>query len=113
MRFAAADSLERYVSGSALHCTAVSRAAALEENFFLGLRLKRGVDLRELPRNSARKAVESAPAGDSEFVEAGLMQLSGDVMIFLTSRGSLLSNEVFESFIGRADRCLLKPVHPW
>ncbi len=48
VRFAGSDSLERYVSSSPLQCNAISREAALEENFFLGLRLNRGVDLREL-----------------------------------------------------------------
>ncbi|MGC2364225.1 MAG: radical SAM family heme chaperone HemW, partial [Candidatus Sulfotelmatobacter sp.] len=43
VRFASADSLERYTGGPGLQRTAVSRRAALEENFFLGLRLTRGV----------------------------------------------------------------------
>ena len=55
VRFAPADSLERYMSGAGCSGRAVSRRAALEESFFLGLRLTRGVNLRELARNSARK----------------------------------------------------------
>src|SRR6202162_2587302 len=48
VRFAEADSLERYMGGAASVRTPVSRRAALEESFFLGLRMTRGVNLREL-----------------------------------------------------------------
>ena len=48
MRFAAPDSLEKYVTGAPLQKTAISQSSALEESFFLGLRLNRGVDLREV-----------------------------------------------------------------
>src|ERR1022692_76106 len=42
VRFASADSLERYMAGVGLQRIAVPRRAALEESFFLGLRLNRG-----------------------------------------------------------------------
>ncbi|MFZ0284732.1 MAG: radical SAM family heme chaperone HemW, partial [Terriglobales bacterium] len=45
VRFSTPDSLEQYVAGAALKSTAIDRQAALEETFFLGLRLNRGVDL--------------------------------------------------------------------
>src|ERR1700758_2685110 len=48
VRFSTADGLEQYVQGTALRRIPVSRQAALEEEFFLGLRLSRGVNLREL-----------------------------------------------------------------
>src|SRR5579872_71087 len=99
-RFAGSDSLERYVSGSPLQCNAISREAALEENFFLGLRLNRGVDLRELSFRFGAEAIAALRPDIAELVEAGLVQLCGDVMN-LTSRGRLLSNEVFEKFIAR------------
>lgn len=98
IRFAAADSLEQYMSGAALRRTAVSSAAALEESLFLGLRLTRGVDVRELAEKFGEEPVESARAAIAEFVESGLMQQRGD-LVFLTARGRLLSNEVFERFI--------------
>jgi len=98
VRFAAADSLEQYVSGASLQPTVVSRRAALEESFFLGLRLTRGVNLRELDGKFGEEAVQNARAVASEFVEAGLMLQRGDY-VCLTSRGRLLSNEVFERFI--------------
>src|SRR5258707_1457493 len=48
VRFASPDSLEQYIAEAPLQRTEVSRQAALEESFFLGLRLTRGLDLREL-----------------------------------------------------------------
>jgi oxygen-independent coproporphyrinogen-3 oxidase len=98
VRFAPADSLEQYMSGSGLQRTAVSHPEALEESFFLGLRLNRGVNLRELADRFGDVAVESARTAVAEFVQGGLMEQRGD-FVCLTSRGRLLSNEVFESFI--------------
>lgn len=98
VRFAPADSLEQYVSGAALRRTAVSHRGALEENFFLGLRLNQGVNLRELGAKFDERAVENARPSIAELVEGGLMDQRDDC-IRLTARGRLLSNEVFERFI--------------
>ncbi len=98
VRFAPADSLEQYMSGSALQRTPVSRPAALEESFFLGLRLTRGVSLRDLAAKFGEQAVEPAGAAIADFVEDGLMEQHRD-FVRLTARGRLLSNEVFERFI--------------
>jgi oxygen-independent coproporphyrinogen-3 oxidase len=98
VRFAPADSLEQYMIAAALQRTAVSPRAAVEESFFLGLRLSRGINLPELAANFGEDALENARAAVSEFVEGGLMQQRGDY-VCLTSRGRLLSNEVFERFI--------------
>lgn len=98
VRFAPPDSLEQYTSGAGLRPVAVSRRAALEESFFLGLRLNRGVSLRELSANFGEESVETARVAIAELVEAGLMEQGGD-FVCLTSRGRLLSNDVFERFI--------------
>ncbi|MGA7402915.1 MAG: radical SAM family heme chaperone HemW [Candidatus Sulfotelmatobacter sp.] len=98
VRFAPADSLERYMSNAALQRTAVSHSAALEESFFLGLRLTHGVSLRELSARFGKDATNQTRIAIGELVEDGLMQCRGDVAC-LTSRGRLLSNEVFERFI--------------
>jgi len=98
VRFSSPDSLEAYVAGGPLNPFQVSPVAALEETFFLGLRLSCGVDLRQV----AAKFGEDAIAGFSEpiagFVRTGLLERQGDV-IRLTPRGRLLSNEVFERFL--------------
>ncbi|MGB7602895.1 MAG: radical SAM family heme chaperone HemW [Candidatus Sulfotelmatobacter sp.] len=98
VRFAHADSLDRYVSGAPPKLTAVSHQAAFEESFFLGLRLNRGVSLREIALKFGEAAVDSARPIVAELVESGLMEQEEDV-VWLTSRGRLLSNEVFQRFI--------------
>jgi oxygen-independent coproporphyrinogen-3 oxidase len=98
VRFAAADSLDRYVSGASMQRTVVSYRAALEESFFLGLRLTPGVNLQELAARFGEDAVQNARAPITELVEGGLIEQHED-SVCLTSRGRLLSNEVFERFI--------------
>jgi oxygen-independent coproporphyrinogen-3 oxidase len=98
VRFAAPDSLEKYVSGAAMETTVISRPAALEESFFLGLRLNRGVYLPDLAVKFGQTAVAGSSSAIAEMVESGLMERSQD-WVYLTSRGRLLSNEVFERFL--------------
>lgn len=101
IRFSAEDVLEKYVAGSPLHRTAVSRTNALEESLFLGLRLNRGVDLCEVAARFGQHALENLSPTIAELVGDGLLQQDGD-RIRLTPRGRLLSNEVFQAFIGTA-----------
>jgi oxygen-independent coproporphyrinogen-3 oxidase len=98
MRFAAADVLEKYVAGASPQKTAVSRANALEESFFLGLRLNRGVDLREVAASFGQAALESLRPTISELVADELMEERAEI-IRLTPRGRLISNDVFERFL--------------
>jgi oxygen-independent coproporphyrinogen-3 oxidase len=100
VRFATADTLEKYVAGSPLARSEVSRAAALEECFFLGLRLNRGVDLREVAASFGQPALENLRPTITELIVDELMEecADGDI-IRLTPRGRLLSNEVFQRFL--------------
>ncbi len=98
VRFAPPDSLERYMSATALHRTEVSREAALEESFFLGLRLTQGINLRDLATIFGEEAVDNVCGEIADLVANGLMERCGD-FIRLTARGRLLSNEVFERFM--------------
>ncbi len=98
VRFSSADALENYVAGYAAAKTAITRAAAFEEIFFLGLRLNRGVDMREVADTFAPEAVESARRTIAELVDHGLLQEEGS-FVRLTARGRLLSNEVFQAFL--------------
>jgi oxygen-independent coproporphyrinogen-3 oxidase len=98
VRFATADVLEKYVAGSPLQRTVVSRANALEERFFLGLRLNQGVNLREVAASFGQQALDNVSPAIAELAGDGLMQRDGDV-IRLTPRGRLLSNEVFQLFL--------------
>lgn len=98
VRFATTDGLEMYVAGASMQRTDVSRQSALEENFFLGLRLNRGVNLSELSASFSEKAAENFRDAIAEMLRDGLIEQHGDV-IRLTSRGRLLSNEVFQRFL--------------
>ena len=98
VRFARADSLDKYVSGAAPRLTVVSHQAAFEESFFLGLRLNRGVSLLEVAARFGAAAADNARGIVAELVEDRLMEQRED-LVWLTSRGRLLSNEVFERFI--------------
>ncbi|MGA9445486.1 MAG: radical SAM family heme chaperone HemW [Candidatus Sulfotelmatobacter sp.] len=98
VRFAPADSLEKYMSGSALQRTAVSRQAAFEESCFLGLRLTRGIRLQKLAAKFGEDTVKRARAAIAELIKGGLMERRWD-FVCLTSCGRLLSNDVFEKFI--------------
>jgi len=98
VRFAPADSLEQYMNDGALQRTAVSLQGVLEESFFLGLRLTRGISLLDLAATFGEEAIENVRTEIAEHVASGLLERCGDC-IRLTARGRLLSNEVFERFI--------------
>ena len=102
IRFATADSLEHYSAGAPSQRTPVSAEEALEESFFLGLRLNRGVSLREIEAKFGRPAVENLDGVIAELVGSNLLLRDEDV-ISLTSRGRLFSNEVFERFLAAQD----------
>jgi oxygen-independent coproporphyrinogen-3 oxidase len=98
VRLATPDALEDYVAGKQLKRTPVSRHSALEEEFFLGLRLTRGVNLRKLAGAYGPAVVAGYAEIMDEMTEAALLQRDGDV-IRLSPRGRLLSNLVFERFL--------------
>jgi oxygen-independent coproporphyrinogen III oxidase len=98
VRFASPDSLEEYVAGVSPARNPVPVEAALEETFFLGLRLNRGVDLKNVAKEFGEAAIGAVSDPISDCMGSGLLEREGDV-IRLTPRGRLLSNEVFERFI--------------
>jgi oxygen-independent coproporphyrinogen-3 oxidase len=98
VRFSFPDSLEAYVAGGPLNRSQVSPAAALEETFFLGLRLTGGVNLRQVASAFGEDAIACVGETIAELRQMGLMEKQGDI-VRLTAKGRLLSNEVFERFI--------------
>ena len=98
VRFSNSDSLEKYLSGTAKERTVVSSESALQEAFFLGLRLNKGVDLRTLRLEFGETQVRAYDQSISELMEAGLLEKDA-ATIRLTAKGRMLSNEVFERFI--------------
>jgi oxygen-independent coproporphyrinogen-3 oxidase len=101
VRFASPDSLEAYVAGGPSNRTEVSLGAALEETFFLGLRLNCGIDLQKVAAEFGEDAIAEFREAIADFVRTGLMESQGDV-IRLSQKGRLLSNEVFERFLSVA-----------
>jgi oxygen-independent coproporphyrinogen III oxidase len=102
IRFSFSDSLDEYTGGNGPQHSVVSRQAALEETFFLGLRLTRGVDLKEIIRRFGSDAVESCSSSIASLIDDGLLERRGDFLC-LTEKGRLFSNEVFQHFITTAD----------
>jgi putative oxygen-independent coproporphyrinogen III oxidase len=98
VRFSNPDSLDKYLAGVSKEHTVVSPDAALQEAFFLGLRLNAGIGLRELTNEVGAARIQNYLGSISELKNTGLMEQS-DEHIWLTPRGRLLSNEVFERFI--------------
>lgn len=92
VRFSNTGDLGKYLSGNFEgNHTVVDERGTLEEKLFLGLRLNRGVDLAGIPHPDFLDQIE-------ELISLGLL-IRDNTRIRLTSRGRLLSNEVFERFI--------------
>ena len=75
----------------------IDRQGAIEESFFLGLRLNRGVDWQELQAKFGAD-LEHYDNVMNDLISDKLLEQSGG-KIRLTARGRLLSNEVFQKFI--------------
>ena len=98
VRFSTPDTLEEYLAGAAGKTTLVDERAALEETFFLGLRLTDGVDLKQVEDQFGKDALASFSLPITEFIQGGLLEQHASV-VRLTPRGRLLSNEVFAGFL--------------
>jgi oxygen-independent coproporphyrinogen-3 oxidase len=98
VRFAAADDLNAFLEGTPPVRTEVNAAAALEEAFFLGLRLTQGVELPRIAGEFGEDALAGVRPMIAELVEDGLLQRVEET-VRLTERGRLLSNEVFQRFL--------------
>jgi oxygen-independent coproporphyrinogen-3 oxidase len=68
------------------------------EALFLGLRLLRGVNLREYHSRFGVDLLERRASDLSRLEEAGLIEVT-DELLKLTPTGALLSNEVFATFV--------------
>jgi len=98
VRFSTPDSLEEFIAAAPIRQNVVDARAALEESFFLGLRLNRGVDLPGIAEQFGETSVKGLSSTIDDLLQAGLIERF-DNLIRLTARGRLLSNEVFERFI--------------
>ena len=98
VRFSSPDAMGPFMNGDPIQSSLVSTEAFLQEAFFLGLRLNRGVSIPDLKQEFDSVAVEEYFATISELKDLNLLESAGD-QIRLTCSGRLLSNEVFERFI--------------
>ena len=102
VRFSTPETLETFLSDDAdkrLETNdSISDTVALEEEFFLGLRLNCGIDTGRIERQYGNERASAALAAAAELFNEGLLrQESGRLL--LTDRGRLLANEVFERFV--------------
>jgi oxygen-independent coproporphyrinogen III oxidase len=98
VRFATPDSLDAYMNRAPQAVTPVSVQAAIEESFFLGLRLNRGIDIERLQQGARPEVVAVWESAIQQGVREGLLDEQG-ATLRLTARGRLLSNEVFARFL--------------
>jgi oxygen-independent coproporphyrinogen-3 oxidase len=102
LRTTTSDDLKAFLAGNELvERTWLSPAQQHEEAWFLGLRLNAGVEVAALEREFGEAAVAPALKAVERLAEAGLVVSDGQ-MVRLTPRGQLLSNEVFQEFLGLA-----------
>jgi oxygen-independent coproporphyrinogen-3 oxidase len=100
LRSTTSDDLKAYLAGSApVETTWLTPAQQHEEAWFLGLRLNAGVDLAAVQREFGAAMVEPALKAVARLVEAGLLVSDGKT-VRLTAQGRLLSNDVFQEFLG-------------
>jgi len=78
--------------------TLLDAQAALEESFFLGLRMNCGVSLPALKKQFGDEVISSNQSVVDDLVTNGLLEITGE-RLRLTARGRLLSNEVFSQFL--------------
>ena len=95
IRFSNVDDLERYITQrSTKSIERITHEKAIEETMFLQLRLNRGLDLNGVEFNVATTFESEI----EDLAALGLVKRSEN-FLRLTSRGRLLSNEVFQAFI--------------
>jgi oxygen-independent coproporphyrinogen-3 oxidase len=100
VRFQTGDDLQQFLGGSSwTDARNLSPAEELEEAWFLGLRLNDGVDLKQMCAEFGLEQVSLFKPVLDELEEWELITCERD-RVQLTTRGRLMSNEVFERFLG-------------
>jgi oxygen-independent coproporphyrinogen-3 oxidase len=99
VRVAMADSLDALLAGAKPEVTVVGERQAVEETYFLGLRMTRGVELLAIKEQFGIAAVDGYREKIAQMVGDGLLEIE-DGWLRLTARGRLMSNTVFAEFVG-------------
>ena len=98
VRMATTDNLDGFMGGAAGTVSRVTPQQAIEEAFFLGLRLNRGIEPAALRAGFGEAAVAPFLAVSEELIQDSFLERARG-RIRLTPRGRLVSNEVFERFL--------------
>jgi oxygen-independent coproporphyrinogen-3 oxidase len=100
LRSKTSDDLKAFLhSSESVESTWLPLAQQHEEAWFLGLRLNTGVEVAALEQEFGADAVAPALIVVERLAEAGLLTVEGGC-VRLTAHGQLLSNEVFQEFLG-------------
>jgi len=100
LRSSVGDDLSAFLDGpSPVETAWLSPGRQLEEAWFLGLRVNAGVKLAALRREFGREPVAEALPTIARLVDEGLLTSDGKT-VRLTAQGRLLSNDVFQQFLG-------------
>jgi oxygen-independent coproporphyrinogen III oxidase len=100
LRFGTTDEMEAYLNAPGWsEPRRLSHEEELEEAWFLGLRLNEGVSLAALRRRFSASAVREHLSTVAELEDDGLLTFRDGDRVTLTSRGRLLSNDVFARFL--------------
>jgi oxygen-independent coproporphyrinogen-3 oxidase len=103
LRATTTDDLTAYLEGSTAPETAwLSPDRQFEEAWFLGLRLNAGVELAVLKGEFGEERMAAALAVVERLVADGLLSSDGK-RVWITPRGRLMSNDVFQEFLGVED----------
>jgi oxygen-independent coproporphyrinogen-3 oxidase len=98
VRFSAAETLAQYLAGESPRITTISTTEALEESYFLGLRLNSGISPQEIAASLGTTDSGGYKQVISELVTDSLLEYHNG-RLRLTAQGRLLSNEVFGRFL--------------
>ncbi len=103
LRWKTTDELKAYLDGDHSAETAwLSPQRQHEEAWFLGLRLNAGVEIAALEGEFGGAMVRPAREVANRLAADGLIRVDRGA-IFLTDRGRLLSNDVFQEFLGLSE----------
>jgi oxygen-independent coproporphyrinogen-3 oxidase len=100
LRSTTTGDLTAYLEGmEPVETTWLTRAQQHEEAWFLGLRLNAGVDIAAVQHVFGAAMVTPALQAVARLAENGLLSSDGKT-VRLTAQGRLLSNDVFQEFLG-------------
>src|SRR5690606_2315656 len=76
----------------------ITKKEKMEEEMFLGLRKIKGVQLSHFQQKFNEKMMDVFKEPIHEMMDRGLLTMNDD-FLYLTNRGKLLGNEVFQAFL--------------